>query len=43
MQGVHEHTVSKGRRRFPKDRIDGLLDEARPGRPRMIDDDRLLQ
>jgi transposase len=37
--GVHEHTVGKWRRRFLKDRIEGLLDEARPGRPRTIEDD----
>jgi transposase len=37
--GVHEHTVGKWRRRFLKDRVDGLMDEARPGRPRTIDDD----
>lgn len=30
--GVHEHTVGKWRRRFLKDRVEGLLDEARPGR-----------
>jgi transposase len=39
--GVHEHTVGKWRRRFLKDRIDGLLDEARPGRPRTINDDQV--
>jgi transposase len=39
--GVHEHTVGKWRRRFLKDRIDGLLDEARSGRPRMIGDDQV--
>ena len=39
--GVHEHTVGKWRRRFLKDRGDGLLDEARPGRPRTIDDDQV--
>src|SRR4030081_598402 len=39
--GVHEHTVGKWRRRFLKDRIEGLLDEARPGRPRPIDDDQV--
>ena len=27
--GIHEHTVGKWRRRFLKDRIEGLLDEAR--------------
>ncbi|EHH13738.1 putative transposase [Mesorhizobium amorphae CCNWGS0123] len=39
--GVHEHTVGKWRRRFLKDRVEGLLDEARPGRPRPIDDDQV--
>jgi len=39
--GVHEHTVGKWRRRFLADRIDGLLDEARPGRPRTIGDDQV--
>ena len=39
--GLHEHTVGKGRRRFLKDRIEGLLDEARVGRPRTIDDDQV--
>ena len=41
--GVHEHTVGKWRRRFLKDRCDGLLDEARPGRPRTIDDDQVAE
>ena len=39
--GVHEHTVGKWRRRFLKDRIEGLLDKSRPGRPRTIDDDQV--
>jgi len=39
--GVHEHTVGKWRRRFLKDRVEGLMDEARPGRPRTIDDDQV--
>jgi transposase len=39
--GVHEHTVGKWRRRFLKDRIEGLLDEVRPGRPRTINDDQI--
>lgn len=39
--GVHEHTVGKWRRRFLADRLDGLLDEARLGRPRTIGDDQV--
>ena len=37
--GVHEHTVGKWRRRFVKDRVEGLWDEPRPGRPRTIADE----
>ena len=37
--GVSEGMVGKWRRRFLHDRIDGLLDEPRSGRPRSIDDD----
>jgi transposase len=32
---------TRWRRRFLHDRCDGLLDEARPGRPRTIDDDQV--
>ena len=39
--GLHEHTVGKWRRRFLKDRCEGLLEEARPGRPRSIGDDQV--
>ncbi|TLP42817.1 helix-turn-helix domain-containing protein, partial [Cohaesibacter sp. CAU 1516] len=36
--GVHEHTVGKWRRRFVQDRIEGLTDEYRSGRPRTVSD-----
>lgn len=36
--GVNEHTVGKWPRRFVKDRIEGLTDEYRPGRPRTVSD-----
>ena len=36
--GVHEHTVGKWRRRFVNERIEGLTDEYRPGRPRTVSD-----
>jgi transposase len=36
-------TVGKWRRRFVADRLDGLLDEPRPGGPRRIGDDQIEQ
>ena len=41
--GVHERTVGKWRHRFVKDRLDGLSDEPRPGRPRTLTDDRVAK
>jgi transposase len=37
--GVHETTVCKWRRRFIDHRLDGLLDEPRPGAPRKVSDE----
>ena len=39
--GVHEHTVGKWRRRFMRERIEGLTDEYRSGRPRTVSDDQV--
>lgn len=39
--GVNEKTVSKWRRRFVQRRLDGLLDEPRPGAPRTVSDEKV--
>ncbi len=47
--GMHEHTVGKWRRRFVKgrrfvkDRIEGLTDDYRPGRPRSVSDTQVVE
>ena len=37
--GVGTHTIGKWRKRFIADRIEGLYDEMRSGRPRTVEDE----
>jgi transposase len=39
--GISRATVGKWRQRFVADRLDGLLDEPRPGRPRTVSDEQV--
>jgi transposase len=41
--GCAEATVGKWRRRFVSDRLDGLVDEPRPGGPRSVTDEQVEQ
>lgn len=41
--GVSQQMVCKWRQRFVADRLDGLVDEPRPGAPRQISDERIEQ
>lgn len=38
---IHVSSARKWRTRFVADRLEGLLDEPRPGRPRVVGDDRI--
>ena len=41
LEGVSRPTVTKWRNRFAAKRLEGLLDEPRPGRPRTITDEQV--
>jgi transposase len=43
LEGVSRPTVTKWRNRFAAKRLEGLLDEPRPGRPRTIPDEQVEQ
>ena len=38
---IHVSSARKWRTRFVTERLDGLLDEPRPGRPRVVADERI--
>ncbi|MGI3782003.1 MAG: helix-turn-helix domain-containing protein, partial [Janthinobacterium lividum] len=40
--GVSHPTVNRGRSRYVESGIEGLVDEDRPGRPRLIDQRRIV-
>jgi transposase len=39
--GIHRNVAGKWRGRFAADRLDGLIDEPRPGRPRTVTDEQV--
>lgn len=41
--GIDRNTVNKWRARYARERISGLYDELRPGRPRTVDDERVAE
>lgn len=41
--GIDRNTVNKWRARYARDRISGLYDELRPGRPRTVGDERVAE
>lgn len=41
--GIDRNTVNRWRVRYARDRITGLYDELRPGRPRTVDDERVAE
>ena len=43
LEGVTDKTVTKWRNRFAASRLEGLLDEPRPGRPRTISDEQVAE